>query len=407
MKNIVEEQYTNWVYPEPIEDMQVAISKGEYIEIGDALLYWPLMWPNKRGIDKLDILVAGCGTNQAAYHACRNPNWNVIGIDLSDSSLKHQEYLKQKHNLHNLRLEKLDLTKIKTLGLEFDLITSTGVLHHLSNPDEGLKALQSVLRPEGVMNLMVYGSSLRLGVYMMQEVFRLLRCEQNKSDVDIVRTTINSLPKNHVLKRYMNEAPDLKYDAGIVDTFLHPQDRAYSVLDLFDFTRKAGLEFISWCDPILYSLEAAIPADHPLWIKIHASHINNEEKYHIHDLLIQDRGTHRWLCGHPEYVSKIKIDFHINKFLNYSLLFHHSTEVVTPANLDLSSKAILKRGDIRFDISSELSMIVEKMDGKSSIKNVMERLNLNMELNQINLLNLEVKSLYERGHIYVLLPEEK
>jgi SAM-dependent methyltransferase len=47
----------------------------------------------------LDILIAGCGTNQAAVSAYRNPGAKVVGIDISQPSLDHQQYLKDKHGL--------------------------------------------------------------------------------------------------------------------------------------------------------------------------------------------------------------------------------------------------------------------------------------------------------------------
>ena len=414
MEYKVEEQYTNWVYPDPVEDMKAAIAKGEYLEIGDPLMYWPLMWPHKRSIDKLDILVAGCGSNQAAYYACRNPNWNVLGIDLSDSSLAHQKKLKEKHNLTNLRLEKLDLTKIKSLGLDFDFITSTGVLHHLPDPDDGLKALQSVLRPEGVINVMVYGTSLRLGVYMMQEVFRTLGFKQTKADVDIARATVDSLHPEHVLKRYMKVGYDLKYDAGMVDTFLHPQDRSYSVKELFSFTRKAGLDFLSWCDPSEYCLEMAIPAAHPLWAPIHSSDIRKEEKYQIHDLLVQDRGTHRWLCAHTEYVKKCQINFETSDFSNYTLHLHRTAKVIKPSDLNKKDSATFKRynfsAEFQFEMSHDLALLFNTLSGgKKTIQQTLSDLNLDPKAQSalIDKLRPELKSLYERGHIYILMPEEK
>jgi 2-polyprenyl-3-methyl-5-hydroxy-6-metoxy-1,4-benzoquinol methylase len=140
----------------------------------------------------MDILIAGCGANQAAYYAVRHPKSKILAIDLSESSLAHQEKLKQKHGLKNLTLLKYDLTKVEELEKDFDFITSTGVLHHLPNPDVGLKALKRVLRKDGVINLMLYGRSLRLGVYVMQEFFKLLGFEQKKDDVDLVRSLQNS-----------------------------------------------------------------------------------------------------------------------------------------------------------------------------------------------------------------------
>ena len=66
MSELVENQYREWVYPLPVDDMREAIANGSYWEIGDPSLYWPLFWPHQRDADKLDILVAGCGTNLQA-----------------------------------------------------------------------------------------------------------------------------------------------------------------------------------------------------------------------------------------------------------------------------------------------------------------------------------------------------
>jgi 2-polyprenyl-3-methyl-5-hydroxy-6-metoxy-1,4-benzoquinol methylase len=50
----------------------------------------------------------------------------------------------------------------------------TGVLHHLPDPDKGLRALHDVLMPESAMHLMVYASYSRAGVYLLQDYCRRL-----------------------------------------------------------------------------------------------------------------------------------------------------------------------------------------------------------------------------------------
>ena len=50
----------------------------------------------------LDILVAGCGTWQAAKYAVCRPDARVVGIDVSTTSLEHTGQLKRKYNLTNL-----------------------------------------------------------------------------------------------------------------------------------------------------------------------------------------------------------------------------------------------------------------------------------------------------------------
>jgi hypothetical protein len=46
--------------------------------------------------------VAGCGTTQAAHYSLRWPNAQVIGIDLSEKSIRFTQGLKRKYGLANL-----------------------------------------------------------------------------------------------------------------------------------------------------------------------------------------------------------------------------------------------------------------------------------------------------------------
>ena len=121
-----------------------------------------------------EILVAGCGTSQAAIYAMREPDAHVTGIDLSESSLDHTRRLQQKHGLRNLDLRRLAIEDAGRLGRTFDHIVSTGVLHHLADPDAGLRSLRGVLAAGAALHVMVYAAHGRAGIYMMQEYCRLL-----------------------------------------------------------------------------------------------------------------------------------------------------------------------------------------------------------------------------------------
>ena len=95
-----------------------------------------LIWPDKRPRENQEILVAGCGTSQAARYALREPDARITAIDVSDASLRHTRDLQRKHNLENLELHKLPIESVSELGRTFDLVVCTGVLHHLPDPDE-------------------------------------------------------------------------------------------------------------------------------------------------------------------------------------------------------------------------------------------------------------------------------
>ena len=49
---------------------------------------------------------------------------------------------------------------------------------------------------------------------------------------------LKALPPGHPLENLLREAPDFRQEAALADALLHPQDRAYSVPQLFDFIDK-------------------------------------------------------------------------------------------------------------------------------------------------------------------------
>ena len=111
----------------------------------------------------LRILIAGCGTSQAARYALREPDARITAIDVSDTSLRHTGDLQRKYNLAKFQLHQLPIERVHEIGRSFTVVR-TGVLHHLPDPDCGLRALRDVLRPNGAMRLMVYARYGRAGI---------------------------------------------------------------------------------------------------------------------------------------------------------------------------------------------------------------------------------------------------
>lgn len=397
----VQHQYTNWVYPKPIEDMAQAIENG-YWEIGDPELYWPIFWPFRRDANGLNILVAGCGSNQAAYYAFQNPTCNVLGIDVSESSLANQYHLKKKHSLGNLRLINLDLCKISSIGETFDFITSTGVLHHLPSPKEGLIELRKVLRKDGVMNLMLYGKSLRLGVYVLQEFFKEIGLKQSPEDVEIVKASLQQLPEDHIVHRYIGRVDDLGYDAGIVDTFLHEVDQAYWVKDIFRLLREVDLDFISWCDPGEYALENVISQSSLIWHRL--KNLPPDKAAHLCDLFLMGRGTHRFAVAHPDYARKAKIDFESDLFFDSYIIPHRSSEVISPGNFHQKKNAQMKREQFQYEIDYELAQIMTYTSSEVSIRHAIESISqdANTKRKYYQLAKEGFSQLLKLGHIYIL-----
>jgi len=245
-----------------------------------------LFWPTRPYQENYSILVAGCGTSQAAKHAVRWPAARVTGIDFSATSVRHTEELKQKYNLDNLQVRQLPIERAGELEMSFDQIVCTGVLHHLPDPEAGLRALRGVLKPEGAMHLMVYAPYGRTGIYMLQEFCRRLGIHATDEGIRDLIAALKSLPPGHPLESLLREAPDFRHEAALADALLHPQDRAYSVPQLFDFIKKGGMSFGRWVKQAPYIPHCGVMAHIPQASQL--ARLSLEEQYAAVELF---RGT--------------------------------------------------------------------------------------------------------------------
>jgi SAM-dependent methyltransferase len=242
--------YESHPYPAPINSLERRLDRyrDPHRRRAQNLLLWPLEKPRP---DR-SILVAGCGTSQAARHALMEPNARVTAIDLSETSLRHTRDLQEKHDIRNLRLNQLAIERIGELGETFDQIVCTGVLHHLSDPDAGLRALRDVLAVDGAMHIMVYAPYGRAGITMMQDYCRLLGIGVRDEDLRDLGQTVQALPIDHPIASVVKRAKDFARPDALADALLNPRDRAYSVPQVYDWLERCGLRFGRWYEQAAY-----------------------------------------------------------------------------------------------------------------------------------------------------------
>jgi SAM-dependent methyltransferase len=238
------EFYTEHPYPPPVENLDRA--RDEWQDENRQRAEYHLFWPNRKYRADLDILIAGCGTWQAAKYALCRPGARVVGVDVSTTSLDHTERLKRKYKLANLELQQMAVEGVGELDRRFDLVVCTGVLHHLEDPDAGLRALRSVLKPDGAIYLMVYAPYGRAGIYLLQEYCRKLGIGTSAREINDLATVVEALPPQHPLVTLLSGSRDALNADALADALLNPRDRSYSVPQLFDFIDRNGLEFGRW-----------------------------------------------------------------------------------------------------------------------------------------------------------------
>jgi SAM-dependent methyltransferase len=306
--------YDRHPYPPPVDNLKRERQRWNdgHRRRADAHLFWPA----EAYRDDRSILVAGCGTSQAAKYALRWPHASVTGIDVSETSLRETDALKRKYRLENLWLHRLAVERAIELGRTFEHVVCTGVLHHLPDPEAGLAALRDVLDPSGVLHLMVYAPYGRAGVYLLQEYCRRLGIRSDQ-DIGSLVASLRALPQDHPFAALLRHAPDLQHPAGLADALLHPNDRAYSVPQLLQLLGRCGFRFGRWLRqaPYLPHCGALAASPHrPL-----LAGLPTEEQYAAVELF---RGTmirHTAVVyrdDHPRNAGHI--DFHGTGWLDYA-----------------------------------------------------------------------------------------
>lgn len=246
----VQSFYERMPYPAPLTslDKDLAALRDPRRRRVRSLQMFPAGRPSRRH----RILVAGCGTSQAAKVAIREPDADVTAIDISRTSLDHLRALQRRHSLENLELRKLSILDARSLGRTFDQIICTGVLHHLPDPDLGLRALRDVLAPDGAMQIMVYASYGRAGIYMMQDFCRRLGIGPTKPELATLAEALKHLPDDHPLTPLLHRAKDFAHPDALADALLHPQDRAYTVPQIYEWLDRCGMSFGRWLEQAPY-----------------------------------------------------------------------------------------------------------------------------------------------------------
>jgi len=367
----VQDFYDRYPYPRPVDDLQ------NYGRLWDdnqrRVADFRLFWPAQEYREDYSILIAGCGTSQAAKYAIRWPRARITGIDFSATSLRKTEELKRKHNLTNLHLQQLPIERAGELGESFDQIICTGVLHHLAEPDSGLSALHSVLNPDGAMHLMMYAPYGRAGIYMLQDFCRRLDISASDDAIRDLITALQSLPPGHPMENILRTAPDFSDQAELADALLHPQDRAYSVPQFLEFLQEVGLAFGRWTRQAPYFARCGVIAGLPQASRL--ERLPLEQQFAAVELFRGTMVRHSAVVYHNESSAKRHgIDFAHDGWLDYVPIRMADTVCVLERLPPGAAAVLINRGHTFRDIFLPVNIIEKRffdaIDGRRSVAEI-------------------------------------
>lgn len=251
----VKNQYENYPYPfrDP-EDEKKTIFLSNFCYLAKINHY---CFKGKQNFSNFKLLDAGGGTGDVIImfaEQLRDTDAQVVYLDMSSASMEIVKRRAEIRKLDNIKYVNGSILDIEKMGLgKFDYINCTGVLHHLESPDDGLKILKNSLKENGAIGIMVYGQYGRTAIYQMQEMLSLINAGQQ--DVEIMlrntKAILDSLPSTNAFKKVESffSFPKYKNDnTELHDLFLHSQDRAYTVPQLYQWVDDCGLNFVDFAE---------------------------------------------------------------------------------------------------------------------------------------------------------------
>ena len=190
------------------------------------------------------ILVAGCGTGHQILQTQRYKNAQVIGIDLSLSSLSFAQRKINELGIDNVELIQLDILEVSLLEQKFDIIECSGVLHHMEDPAQGLKVLLGVLKNNGFLKLGLYSELARKDIVEARNYIANKKLQANKDNIRNFRETVftGKIPGlNSLLK-----SSDLYTLSSCRDLCFHTQEHRFKIKQLQEILQSNELMFLGF-----------------------------------------------------------------------------------------------------------------------------------------------------------------
>jgi hypothetical protein len=183
-----------------------------------------------------------------------------------------------------------------------------------------------------------------------------MRVPQTAEGISLVRSTIQRLPPRHPGRWYYDNSFEMKFDAAIVDTFLHPQDTAYSVQEVLDFVQGNGLKFQGWLDSGIYNQD---------WEGLDRN-ISDRDRWAIIEAFSGRMTTHCFIASSRERDRRSLLNFEGDRWLDYYPQRHPD---LSPSKFD-PAKCV--RGNNEFMTSPFENIFIAEANGLRTITEILK-----------------------------------
>lgn len=177
---------------------------------------------------KKKILEVGCGTGQFSNYFAIGSNSHVFALDPTFNSLKIAKEFSDKNNIKNITYINGSIFEDNFEKESFDLIFTSGVLHHTKNAYLGFQKCLNLLKKDGLILIGLYNSYSR---FSFKKILYKLFGKK-------IILLIDPIIKN---KKFSEAA----VNSWIQDQYNHPHENSFSISDVLGWFEKNNVEPIA------------------------------------------------------------------------------------------------------------------------------------------------------------------
>ena len=169
----------------------------------------------------------GCGTGQMGLYLARADRV-VIGADLTRESLRLGIEAARRFELEQIQFIETDLHHPGLRAGAFDVVYSSGVLHHTPDPSAAFARIVRLARPGGIIVLGVYNAFARIPLRARRFVGRL--------------SGNRFIPCDPVLRD--RESEPARRKAWVRDQYQHPEEHRHTLAEIQGWFAENGVEYV-------------------------------------------------------------------------------------------------------------------------------------------------------------------
>ncbi len=190
----------------------------------------------------LSVLVAGCGTGFHAIGTAKTfSGCRVLAVDLSLASLAYAKRKTPAALAARIDYAQADILKLARIGRSFDVIDSTGVLHHMADPLQAWRILLGLVRPGGLMHVGFYSELGRAHIVALRAFIAERGYGATPAEIRRFRQDVLATPHAAIAR-----TKDYFSTSECRDLLFHVQESRLTIPQLKDFIVAEGMKFIGF-----------------------------------------------------------------------------------------------------------------------------------------------------------------